>query len=45
MGCISINQIGDEWHTYITNLNLGNLFADTMLVVSAFLKKEFGIEG
>ena len=43
MGCISINQIGDEWNTYITRLNLGNLFADTMLVVSAFLKKQFGI--
>ena len=43
MGCISINQIGDEWDTYITNLNLGNLFADTMFLVSAYLKKEFGI--
>ena len=43
MGCISINQIGDNWHTYVTGLNLGNLYADTMLVVSAFLKKQFGI--
>jgi len=42
-GCISINQIGDKWNTYISSLNLGNLYADTMLVVSAFLKKEFGI--
>ena len=44
MGCISINQIGDKWNTYVTKLNLRNLFADTMLVVSAFLKKEFGID-
>jgi len=43
MGCISINQIGDKWNTYITSLNLGNLFADTILLVSAFLKREFGI--
>ena len=43
MGCISINQIGDKWNTYVTKLNLRNLFADTMLVVSAFLKKEFEI--
>ena len=43
MGCISINNIGDKWESYITSLNLGNLFADTMLVVSAFLRKEFGI--
>ena len=43
MGCISINHIGDKWSAYVTKLNLRNLFADTMLVVSAFLKKEFGI--
>ena len=43
MGCISINQISDKWHVYVTKLNLGNLFADTMLLVSAFLKKSFGI--
>ena len=43
MGCISINQIGDKWHTYVTNLNLGNLYADTALLVSSFLKKKFGI--
>jgi len=43
MGCISINQIGDKWNTYVTSLNLGNLYADSMLVVSALLKKEFGI--
>ena len=44
MGCISINKIGDNWHSYVTGLNLGNLYAVTMLVVSAFLKKEFGID-
>jgi hypothetical protein len=44
MGCLSINQIGDIWHTFITKLNLGNLFADIMLLISAFLKKEFGID-
>jgi len=43
MGCISINQISDKWHTYVTSLNLGNLFADIMLLVSAFLKKEYEI--
>ena len=43
MGCISINQISDKWYTYITGLNLGNLYADIMLLVSAFLKKEYGI--
>ena len=43
MGCISINKIGDKWDSYVTSLNLGNLFADTMLLVSAFLRKEFGI--
>jgi len=43
MGCISINQIRDKWDTYVTSLNLGNLFVDIMLLVSAFLKKEYGI--
>ena len=43
MGCISINQIGDKWNTYISNFSIRNSFVDTMLVVSAFLKKEFGI--
>ena len=43
MGCISINQIGDKWNTYVTSLNLGNLYADTALLVSSFLKKKFGI--
>ena len=44
MGCISINKKEGEWQTYVTQLNLGNLFADTMFVVSAFLKKEFDID-
>ena len=43
MGCVSINQIKEKWDTYVTSLNLGNLFVDIMLLVSAFLKKEFGI--
>jgi len=43
IGCISINQIGDKWNTYVSSLNIGNLYANTMLVVSSFLKKEFGI--
>ena len=44
MGCISINVKEDKWQTYITQLNIGNLFADTMFVVSSFLKKEFEID-
>ena len=44
MGCISINKKEGKWETYITQQNLGNLFADTMFVVSAFLKKEFEID-
>ena len=43
MGCISINQISDKWYTYVTSLNLGNLFADILLLVSSFLRKEYGI--
>ena len=34
MGCISINQLESKWYTNVTSLNLGNLYADTMLVVS-----------
>ena len=44
IGSISINKIGDNWNAYISCLNLGYYFADTMFVVSAFLKKEFGID-
>ena len=44
MGCISINQIGDKWNSFVTSIELINLLSYTLFVVSAFLKKEFGID-
>jgi len=45
MGCIYINELNqNSWETYITGMNQGYIFADTMFVVSAFLKKHFNID-
>ena len=42
--CISINQIGNTLEANLGQLNIGYLFANTMLVVSSFLKNEYGID-
>ena len=45
MGCISINEATqNSWETYITGINPGYIYADTIFVVSAFLKKHFDID-
>ena len=42
--CISIKKIDNTWEAGIGQLNLGYLFANTMLVVSSFLKNEYEID-
>ena len=44
MGCISINNIQQNWLTYVTGMNQGYIFANTMFLVSAFLKSEYNID-
>ena len=45
MGCLSINEASQQnWVVYITGLNPGYIFANTMFLVSAFLKFEYNID-
>ena len=43
-GSISIKKNGQIWESNLGQLNVGYLFANTMFVVSSFLKNEFNID-
>ena len=42
--CISIKKNETNWDTAIGQSNIGYLFANTMFIVSSFLKNEYGID-
>ena len=45
MGYISINEISqNSWETYITGMNQGYIYANTVFVESGFFKKHFDID-
>ena len=43
-GSIMINKNGGNYNVYLTQINIGYLFANTMFTVSSFLKQEYGID-
>ena len=43
-GSISIQKKNQNWEANLSQINLGYLFANTMLIVSSFLKNEYNID-
>ena len=41
---IMINKNGGNYNVYLTQINIGYLFANIMFTVSSFLKQEYGID-